>query len=153
RLSGAEYAPTIPTAPAPANSAVQWVLLDFDSQTTGREHVYTTDERNAIAGRIEGYYRGPDSSSPWFRVRAVQQPGDIPAGLPYSTLIFNEDPSFGRPGGEADAIDFQNLDLGGSAVIQVNGLLGADDQPEATSDNFVRLSAKIGAHELGHLMG
>jgi hypothetical protein len=135
------------------------VLLDFDTETNPelKEHTYTQDERQAIADRIASVYQGPNVSAPWFQVQVAihvpEAPSPIPAGTPFATLYFNKTPGFGRPGGESDAIDFRNLDLWGSAAIQVNGLLGAENQPESTIDNFVRLSAKIGAHELGHLMG
>ena len=102
----------------------------------------------------------------------------------YATIYFNQTPASGRPGGLASEIDPGNVNLGGSAVVQINGLLGgvitaieaeiegdgqADqskgdtnaisdlevgaDKPAATSDNFVRLSGKVAAHELAHLLG
>ena len=156
QIEGAQFLPSA-GAPAPARDALQWVYLDFDSETNTlpgeTEHEFTPAERLAVQARLEGFYRGPDSSHPWFAVQFTQSLASLPANTRHATLWFNKTPSFGRPGGEADAIDFRNLDLGGSAAIQVNGLLGADDQPAATSENFVRLNAKIAAHELGHLMG
>jgi Ca2+-binding RTX toxin-like protein len=153
RLSGAEYAPAYAGPAAASDAAVQWVLLDFDTETQAGEHVYTAAERGQIAQRLLAYYQGPDPLAPWFRVAVTQSAGDIPAGLDYVTMFFNKTPGFDRPGGEASALDFRNLDLGGSAAIQVNGLLGSGDQPVATSENFVGLAAKVAAHELGHLLG
>jgi Matrixin/PKD domain/Right handed beta helix region/Periplasmic copper-binding protein (NosD) len=135
----------------------QWVLLDFDSQTESGEHIYTTDERAAIQARIESVYHGPDPLHPWFDVKFTQNPAAIPQALyaagQYATLYFNQTPSFNRPGGEASEVDFGNTNLGGYASIQVNGLVGGEEQPAATSDDFVRLSAKIAAHETAHLLG
>src|SRR5262249_36632069 len=72
----------------------------------------------------------------------------------YATIYFNRTPpGSGVPGGEASQIDWRNLDLGGYASVQVNGILGVANQPPDTSDNWAALSAKIGAHELGHLVG
>ena len=140
-----------------AGTRTQWVFLDFVTDTDPSEHDYSQDERDAIEQRIEADYLGPDPAHPWFNVRFTQDVQDIPADLrdsgQFATEFFNQTPSFNRPGGEASEVDFGNVNLGGSTVIQVNGLLGGVDQPDATSDNFIRLSSKIAAHELGHLMG
>ena len=101
----------------------------------------------------------------------------IPVGVDFVTIRFNETPSYGRPVGESDEIDLGNRNYGGEARVQINGLLGgielpasaqADfmeelpedsesrvgrDMPIGTSENLIALSAKIAAHELGHLLG
>ncbi|MGV2340551.1 MAG UNVERIFIED_CONTAM: hypothetical protein LVR18_43375 [Planctomycetaceae bacterium] len=146
----------------------------------------STLQRNAAAikTRVEAVYRGPVQSAPWFDVKVALNPAELPVNVTeYAVIYFNDTPAFGRPGGLASEIDPGNLDLGGTAVVQVNGLLGgviteadlggeggdagADkgyrpgfgdeqigaDKPAATSENFILLSAKIAAHELAHLMG
>ncbi len=67
----------------------------------------------------------------------------------FSTIFINQPPT----GGLAQEIDFRNLNLGLNATVDVNNLLGGFGDPPATSSNFVELTAKIVAHELGHLMG
>lgn len=194
-LNGAEYSTGFTGPLAAARPQAQWVLLDFDCYTnfeptvsstgvvscaTGTvaqgEHIYTPTERLQIQQRIESFYHGPDPTDPWFDVRLTQQATEIPAGLDYVRIFFNKTPSTGRPGGEASEIDFGNVNLAGTAAVQVNGLLGGiivpsavsdmvenlpedheaqpgTDKPPATIENFILLAAKIAAHELGHLMG
>lgn len=186
RIFGAQYSDGYGTPTGGSRGVTQWVLFDFDTKTdvAAGEHEYTPAERAAIAARVESIYRGPDNSNPWFDVRVALSLSDLPAGVSeYAIVYFNETPAFGRPGGLASEIDPGNLNLGGSAVVQVNGLLGgvitsadleaeggdfgadkgwhpavSDEQvgaekPAATSENFVLLSTKIAAHELAHLMG
>jgi Ca2+-binding RTX toxin-like protein len=152
---------------APAwDGVTQVVFLDFDTYTgidpaTGLpEHVYSQAERDAIQSRIEADYIGPDPANPWFHFQFTQTQ---PAAGPFARLNFNQTPM--NPddpeqvtGGFAYELDFRNLNLGtdanpSAASIQVNGILGVDGQPPDTSANWVELSAKIGAHELGHLVG
>ena len=88
---------------------------------------------------------------------------DSAGGRAVRTTEFQPDPEQpGRPGqvtgGFANELDFRNLNLGTDAdpsfaSIQVNGILGVTGQPPDTSANWVALSAKIAAHELGHLVG
>lgn len=155
KLRGAESVQTSIAIAATSNRE-QWVVLDFDSDTGDGEHVYTQLERDAIQRRIEASYHGPGgASNPWFRVFFVQSATALPAnvGSNYSTIVFNRTPSSGASGGFAEELDFRNLNLAGQASVQVNGIVGAAGFPEATSENFIALSAKIGAHELGHLLG
>ena len=154
-------------AGAPAwDGVTQVVFLDFDTYTgidpaTGlAEHVYTAAERDAIQARIGADYFGPDPAHPWFHFQFTQTQ---PAAGPFARLNFNQTPV--NPddpnqvtGGFANELDFRNLNLGTDAnpsvaSIQVNGILGVAGQPPDNSDNWVELSAKIGAHELGHLVG
>lgn len=194
RLLGADLVAGAVGVPVARRSVTQWVLLDFDTQTSPGEHVYTTDERQQIRNSIEEAYRGPDSDNPWFDVRVTDNIADIPsiysATNDFATITFNATPPFGRPGGLASEIDPGNFNLGGTALVQINGMLGGviqangdgleygnpeedrasgllkgissksirDEEvgalkPAATSENFVILSAKIGAHELAHLLG
>ncbi len=187
-ITGAEFQEATTSPLAGQRAETQWVLLDFDTKTneTGEtgEHVYTATERADILRLMQLTYWGPDPASAdpanpdpnvadkWFDVQFTENIGGIPAGVTdYVTIYFNETPDFGRPGGEASEIDMGNLNLDGTAVVQVNGLLGgtvtdadADEseeglvdvgqlKPAATSENFVFLSVKIAAHELAHLMG
>ena len=192
-INGAEYLEPVVGPVAGQRTESQWVWLDFDSATTlgEGEHVYTISERDEIQSLVQTSYHGPDSdladpTTWWFNVQFTQDLNVIAAALGYNstselssdefaTILFNETPSFGRPGGEASEVDLGNLNLGGTAFVQVNGLLGGQQsasdvkeiladteegaikigarKPIATSGNFVALAAKIAAHELGHLMG
>jgi uncharacterized delta-60 repeat protein len=182
-LSGADYSDGFVGPVAAPRGVTQWVLLDFDSHTDPGEHVYTQAERDEISSRVEAVYRGPNAGAPWFDVRVTQTATDIPSGMDYATITFNQTPASGRPGGLASEVDPGNVDPGGSAAVQINGLLGGlitqedvssdtgggspekntgtivgddeigADKPAATSENFVLLSAKIAAHELAHLVG
>lgn len=118
----------------------QTVFLDFDSATDFFfDHFYTQSERDAIQARLEEIYGE-------FTVQFTQT---RPAFGLFSTIFINQPP----PGGLADEIDFRNLNLGLNATVDVNSLLGGFGEPPATSGNFVELTAKVVAHELGHLMG
>jgi Ca2+-binding RTX toxin-like protein len=118
----------------------QMVFLDFDSATNFVfDHFYTQTERDAIQARLEEIYGE-------FTVQFTQTRPML--GL-FSTIFLNQPP----PGGLADEIDFRNLNLGLTATVDVNSLLGGVGNPPATSANFIELTAKIVAHELGHLMG
>ena len=186
-INGAEFFDGFAGPVATPDGITQWVLLDFDSATDAGEHVYSEQERDAIQQRVESVYRGPDAGAPWFDVRVTLDADQIPV-TDFVTITINETPEFGRPGGLASEIDPGNRNLGGTAAVQVNGLLGgviseadlendhghdgeeelkqpgeepeeSHDQntgllkPAGTSENFVNLTAKIVAHELGHLLG
>ncbi len=191
-IGGAQfYYPASTLNPVPYTRPTQWVYLDFDNETNGAigEHVYTTIERDEIQRRVEGVYYGYETdgttprlySSPerWFDVRFTQSLSAIAnAGVTdFVTIKFNGDTPSGRPGGDSSEIDLGNQNYGGTAIVQVNGLLGGievpvpanedfveslpedaeqsvgQDKPPATSENFVALSVKIAAHELAHLLG
>lgn len=118
----------------------QVVFLDFDSGTNFFfEHFYTQTERDAIQARLEAIYEE-------FTVQFTQV---RPAFGLFSTIFMNQPPT----GGLAQEIDFRNLNLGLNATVDVNGLIGNFGGLPATSANFIELTAKIAAHELGHLMG
>ncbi len=181
RLEGAQYQPILPpTETIAKRSQTQWVLLDFDTYTQPElgEYHYSAEDRLAIAVRIDAAFRDRDGNSPWLNVRVALSRDQIPSETTYATIYFNQTPSYGRPGGEASEIDFLNRNLGGSAVVQVNGLLGGleagvpvnedfvqqlpedadlaavgSNKPLATRANILALSAKIATHELGHLLG
>ena len=118
----------------------QLVFLDFDSGTDFvTDRFYTQTERDAIQTRLEEIYGD-------FTVRFTQT---RPVFGAFSTIFINQPPS----GGQANEIDFRNQNLGLTASVDVNGRLGGVGQPPATSANVIELTAKIAAHELGHLMG
>ncbi|MDA0283477.1 MAG: trypsin-like serine protease [Planctomycetota bacterium] len=118
----------------------QIVFLDFDSQTDFvLDHFYTQSERDGIQARLEEIYRP-------FRVQFSQARPFFGA---FSTIFVNQPP----PGGLADEVDFRNLNPGLNASVDINGFLGMPGEPPATSQNFTELTAKVIAHELGHLMG
>ncbi|HKB02850.1 MAG TPA: hypothetical protein VKD90_11565, partial [Gemmataceae bacterium] len=147
-----------PAGPAPGwNGRTQVVFLDFDTYTDAGEHVYTAAERDAILAKLVADYIGPDPLHPWFHFQFTQS---VPASGPFARLNFNQTPIPGdqETGGFAHELDFRNLNLGTEenpsfASIQVNGILGVDGQPEDTTENWIALSEKIAAHELGHLVG
>ena len=163
-LAGAATQTPETVDPTPTSAVrTQYVYLDFDTYTNndpaigadpnGIEHEYSQPERDAIQALLEADYHGPTATW-WYPVVFSQDLGYILANSDqYVTEFFNRTPSFNRPGGESDELDFGNVNLGGSASIQVNGLTGGFDQPTTTSDNIIALSAKVAAHELAHLMG
>ncbi len=75
-----------------------------------------------------------------------------PTSGPYETLYFNV-PGGSLLAGEATELDWRNLDLDGSATIDISQFLGGPDYPADTLTNVINMSATIGAHELGHLSG
>lgn len=145
-LSGAD-AVSMPAGTVPDwDGRTQVVYLDFDSRTGPGEHAYTADERNAVQAKIAAVYAS-------FHLVITQSQ---PVSGPYATLYFNDTPIINgvpQPGGLATEQDFRNLNLGGSAQIDVNGFLGGNGEPDATSDNYVAITATVAAHELGHLVG
>ncbi|MFO1064115.1 MAG: PKD domain-containing protein [Pirellulales bacterium] len=171
--SNAQSNPTAPTTLRPT----QWVLLDFDSYTEPvvGEHVYTAAERAAILARLRSSFAALNTAG--LRVEFTMNSAELPQGIDFVTIRFNDTPLSGRPGGEASEIDFGNACYGGFARIQVSGLLGGievpingvesfaetlpedgdvtigQDKPAATSENIIALSAKMTAHELAHLLG
>ena len=106
--------------------------VDYSAQTT----------RDAIEARIGAIYSA-------FNFTFTQTQ---PTSGPYETLYFNV-PAGSLLAGEATELDWRNLDLGGSASIDISQFLGGPDQPADTLTNIINMSATIGAHELGHLSG
>lgn len=187
RLEGGDYSQPFTNAVAPLRTTAQWVLVDFDTQTQSDEHQYSTSTRQAIVDRLNTIYRGPVDASPWFNVRFAITASQIPVA-DYVRVYVNQTPDSGRPGGLASDIDPGNLRPGGTAIVQINGMLGgivseadaipvhdhgsadwhADTEsetilaavdpvglrkPTASITNMVRLTSKVIAHELGHLLG
>ena len=142
-LLGADLADDRGGAATPLNGRLQNVLLDFDSRTEAGEHLYTAAERTAIVAGLNSIYAG-------FQVAFLTAP---PVRGDYATVFFNQARADGQPGGDSSEIDFGNRNLGGTAIVQVNGLLGLPGGPEATAANFVAASTWMAAHELGHLIG
>ncbi len=106
--------------------------VDYSAQTT----------RDAIQASIGAIYSA-------FNFTFTQTQ---PTSGPYETLDFNV-PSGSLLAGEATDLDWRNLDLGGSASIDISQFLGGPDYPADTLTNVINMSATIGAHELGHLSG
>ena len=113
-------------------SAQQTVLLDFDSGTDGTIN-YTTQMRDDVQSLMETIYQDFDFT---FTQSA-------PTTGPFTTITYNS----GAAGGLADGIDFRNLNMSDNAVVNVDGL------GFTATDDIVGLSANIGSHELGHLVG
>ena len=193
RMEGGLYSTRTYSSAVSGRNATQWVLLDFASKTdASKEFTYEAADQAAVIDGLKRSYYGlkPDgsireSSDPdrWFDVRFTTSVGEIPSGVDFVTIYFNETPPNGSPGGLASEIDLGNINLGGQAVVQVHGLLGgtvlaprlsvsateisgdflnpsADGHltygqrnPDNSVENFIALSIKIAAHELGHLMG
>ena len=114
------------------SAAVQRVYLDFNSRTSGSEHVYTLAERDAIIAMMEEDYAAFD-----FTFSHAAKPT-----TPYSTLFINDGPEFG----EAQDVDFRNLNKSDTATIAIGD--GA-----TTSAQYITLTANVASHELGHLVG
>src|SRR5262249_45291214 len=90
-----------------------------------------------------------------------------PSSGPYTTIFFNDPSLKGLEGGRSTSIDWRDLAIAGAtrlaatleitpgdvASVNVNGFLGRAGQPDATSADFIAISATIAAHELGHLSG
>jgi Ca2+-binding RTX toxin-like protein len=116
----------------------QIVFLDFDTATNFFfDHFYFQTERDTIQANLEQLFGQ-------FTVTFTQTRPMF--GL-FSTIVVNQPPN------EAQDIDFRNLNLGLDATVDVNQLLVGIGAPAATSANFVALTTKVIAHELGHLMG
>ena len=132
---------------------------------------YTTADRLAVMAAIEqdyapfvqagAVYFTLDPKDP--KLRATN--GDfiteffnqsVPLGgdEPTSPIQIDSTPNVNfEPGGTSNDLDFRDADMNGQAFIQVNGILGEPLQPPSTDQNWVTLSSKIAAHELGHLLG
>lgn len=153
-----------------------YTLADRQEVLSGLKSVYYGTNSN---GQIREY----SDPERWFNVRFTEQVSEIPAGTAYATIRFNHTPPSGNPGGLSSEIDAGNVNLGGEIHVQVHGLLGGTalapvlsldgsningDFLDASEDetvifgqrnpinsvaNFVALSIKIAAHELGHLLG
>jgi Ca2+-binding RTX toxin-like protein len=126
--------------------STQVVYLDFDTESGPGDYVYSSLERAQILGRIQLDFSGFDFQ--FFETRAGAELAASLNGGVFSTLFFNKPPA----GGESDELDWRNTNPGASASIDVNTLLGGDGEPDATSANFVAISATVAAHELGHLV-
>src|SRR5262249_92335 len=155
QLLGADLPTLAIGVPPPWDGITQVVYLDFDSRTDPGEHVYTTGvggERDLIQKRMEADYIGPDPSNPSFHFQFTQTQ---PSSGDFIHVYFNDLPNLPNQetGGFSDDLDFRNTYLGGNGYVQVNGILGAANEPPDTSANWIALSAKIAAHEVGHLVG
>ena len=129
-LRGAEFTSGRGETPTAYNGRVQWVLLEFAAFTDTGEHVYSQAERDQVQARLEEDYHGPGGAAdPWFHVYFTQDVAGLPSGIgsDYATIRFNNTPAFGRAGGFASELDFRNLHLGGTADVQVNGMVGGQD--------------------------
>jgi hypothetical protein len=132
--------------PPTPRGQTQVVYLDFTDFNPPGDHVYTSDEQSAILQRLQNDYQPFNFSFTLTR----------PASGPYTTIVFNETPPGGEPGGFSSEIDWRNLNLSDTAIVDVNGFLGGAGQPPATTGptgNYVALSSDIAAHELGHTVG
>ncbi|MFM8328283.1 MAG: hypothetical protein ACKN9U_25775, partial [Pirellulaceae bacterium] len=132
RMEGGLYSTRTYSPAVASRNATQWVLLDFASKTdASKEFTYEAADQAAVIDGLKRSYYGlkPDgsireSSDPdrWFDVRFTTSVGEIPAGIDFVTIYFNETPPNGSPGGLASEIDLGNINLGGQAVVQVHGL-------------------------------
>ena len=128
-----DYGPFL-FVPGQSNGGICFTLSAGDSQAkaqtyTGSATQYITEYFDQSVGA------GGDEPSP----------EGTPPGVPAT-------PQF-EPGGTSSDLDFRDADMTGTASIQVNGILGEPLMPPATEQNWIAMSAKIGAHELGHLLG
>lgn len=153
QIQGADLPPPVMGAAPGWDGVTQVVFLDFDSRTDPGEHVYSQAERGAIQALIEADYAGPDPAHPWFHFQFTQSAPQLPDGQ-FIHVYFNDlQGTEAETGGFSDDLDFRNLNPGGNAYVQVNGILGATGQPADATENWIALSEKIAAHETGHLVG
>ncbi len=128
-------------------SRTRHVLLDFDSQTDGLDHVYTQSERDAIQARLEQDYG-------LFDVVIHQVP---PVDEVFISIRFNQPrivDGIPLPGGASSRIGFRDLERGGTVLVDVNAFLGnGENQLSPNEQNFIALSSTIASHELGHMYG
>ena len=117
----------------------QIVYLDF---LPGAVDYRAQSTRDAIQARLGAIYAA-------FNFTFTQTQ---PTSGPYETLYYNV-PAGSLLAGESTELDWRNLDLGGSASIDISQFVGGPDQPADTLTNVINMSATIGAHELGHLSG
>jgi hypothetical protein len=142
------------TLPVQATQVVYLRFPDTPAIPSEEIHSYTSVEKEAIKFLMEDLYSGFDVAF------TLEEPPVFTA----STITFNA----GAIGGSADAIDFRNLDDTDDATVNIGALLNAweisglthpDGRPIAKvagafpTDMVVTASAKIAAHELGHLLG
>ena len=125
----------------------RWVFLDFDSQTSGTDHVYSTEERNAIEARMKQDFAAFD----------VQISQTRPTEGVFITALFNAPPIINGvevSGGVSERIGFRDVSRGGTVQIDTNGFIndGRNGLPDE-SEVWVALSSTIASHELGHMFG
>lgn len=155
RAAAAVVAAILAGAQARGGMAMQTIFLDFDSFTdTGSgERTYSTALRDAIEMAMETHYAAwpftfaqttltGTFATVFFNARA---PGTTTTA---TTLI----------GGDASDIDWLNLDLGGTAEVNITNLLTDGPSPIGgalvpTDANIIGLSAFTASHEFGHLLG
>ena len=141
-------------------------------------HFYTPAERQAILLAIETDYApflsqfnsaGQLTQAGIYFTTNPNDPFLVAAGTNHITEYFDQSVPAGgdeptsptgaaassqfEPGGTSSDLDFRDADMTGTASIQVNGILGEPLQPASTETNWITLSTKIAAHELGHLLG
>ena len=137
------------------------IFLDFDSETDGLDHVYSSAERQAILQRMREDYQAFDVS-----IEIIDSTTVLPS-VPFVRVIFNAGlASQGSTivGGLSQRIGFRELAGGGLAFVNANAFLRPDDSPIApnaprdnrlngTPENYIALSSTIASHELAHTFG
>ena len=127
-------------------NVTKWVFLDFDTHTEADEHIYTSEEREAIRQRMAEDFADFDFEFTLLR----------PAQGPFVTVLFNATPLINgipQPGGRASQLGWRMVNLSGTVIIDVNGFLGGRNGLAPTSQNFIALSSTIAAHEVAHQFG
>jgi Ca2+-binding RTX toxin-like protein len=128
-------------------SRTRYVFLDFDSRTSGDDHVYTQSERDGIQARMMQDYGQFDVVISQTRPQAAH----------YITVRFNDPPIVGGraiSGGVSQRIGFRDVERGGVVQVDVNGFLGTGaNRLPPDEQNFIALSSTIASHELGHMYG
>ncbi|MGL4424571.1 MAG: hypothetical protein ACRCZF_28215, partial [Gemmataceae bacterium] len=132
----------------------QVVYLDYTTYPGGNgpDHFYFPSERAAILNRLHEMFEGLDYRFTESRTQA--ESWTAASGGAYVTLVVNDGPG-GGIGGEANEIDFRNLNRRNRGSINVGAILQGepDSDLEPSSKNFVALTSTIMAHELGHMAG
>jgi Concanavalin A-like lectin/glucanases superfamily/PKD domain/Matrixin len=171
QLSGGPQVEAPPATPATPHwdGRTQYFFLDFDSATgvdnngnPKAEHVYTPAERAAILARLAAIF-GPfevqvfTSNAPGGALYGPNGPlTQAPPAAQTATVLFNQTPPNGKPGGFSQEVDWRNLNQSGAiatVVVDINGFLGGTGEPADTSADAVAMSANIAGHEMLHGLG
>ncbi len=144
-----------------ANVAVNPTVIPITESLHNGTGSYTASDEQAILQGLQNDFAAFNNQSlnggTFNLTQFTLDPTVIPAGTPYETVYFNVVPISNAqpsPGGKSNEIDFRNLNLNTSMVVDVNGFLGTGlyQQPD-TDANFIGMSITVTAHELGHTLG
>lgn len=123
------------------DNPIQVVYVDFDSQTSGADHVYTNIERTGILASLNTDF------APFFTTFT----DTLPTSGVFSTAIVNLTPTSSIS--SYDEFDFRNLNGANTVILDVNPLFTGANAVPATPQNFIALTSKQIAHQISHTLG